>query len=657
MIRSFCLVLCLVLAAAPAASPAAGQEPSLHHDVSLRLNPTAGKLQVEDRIVVTGRRDLALYLNPGLTVEALLIDGEEETLEAGQRPIELRLPSNEKHEITLRYSGGLAEGNRRGFIDERGAFLPDTSGWLPEWPERRLSYRLTVTVPAPFRAVATGELVEESETEGERIAVFAAERAIEPPSVFAGDLKISEKQHGDTLLRTYFPADAAALAPIYLENAGRYLDSLEKQIGPYPYSAFHIVAGPLPLGMGFPGLTYVSERILRLPFMQTRSLAHEIAHSWWGNGIAIDYESGNWAEGLTTYMADYALAAAQGEEAAREMRLGWLRDYAALPKDQDWPAKSFVSKTHDAQQVIGYNKVALIFHMLERELTPEVFNAGLRGFWEAERFNVAGWQELQAAFEAAASKDLSWFFGQWIDRPGAPQLHLEEVATETVEDGHRLRVTLRQDKPSYRLAVPLRIDTEAGSETVTLALDGQKAEGSFTVKAQPTRVSVDPGYDLFRRLSPEEATPIFRDVTLNGATRIVAAVGADAEAAQAAEDLSARLVPRPPGGEAVKAAADPSAPLLIVGLDKELPAVLAKNELPPLPEALASKGTARAWTRRRADGRTAMIVAAKDAESLAVLLRPLPHYRRYGYVVFEGRKAIDKGVWPPKNSPLVKRLD
>ena len=64
-----------------------------------------------------------------------------------------------------------------------------------------------------------------------------------------------------------------------------------------------------------------------------------------------------------------------------------------------------------------------------------------------------------------------------------------------------------------------------------------------------------------------------------------------------------------------------------------------------------------AWTHRRTDGVTALVVSAKDAESLALLLRPLPHYRRYGYIVFEGSKAVDKGVWPATDSPLVKRFD
>ena len=42
------------------------------------------------------------------------------------------------------------------------------------------------------------------------------------------------------------------------------------------------------------------------------------------------------------------------------------------------------------------------------------------------------------------------------------------------------------------------------------------------------------------------------------------------------------------------------------------------------------------------------VVSARDAESLSALVRPLPHYGRRSYVVFDGAKAIEMGVWPAR---------
>ena len=80
-----------------------------------------------------------------------------------------------------------------------------------------------------------------------------------------------------------------------------------------------------------PTLTYLGIDVLRLPFIRATSLGHEVLHNWWGNGVYPDWQSGNWSEGLTTFLADYAYKEEESEAAAREMRIGWLRDYAAVP--------------------------------------------------------------------------------------------------------------------------------------------------------------------------------------------------------------------------------------------------------------------------------------------------------------------------------------
>ncbi len=657
MIPRLIFALALVLAA-PAWADSHYLESTVRHDVQIDLDPERGLLQGSDRITVTGRSELALYLYPSLKIEELTVDGEAEQFEGEERPLIVRLADDKTSEILIRYRGPLVDDSGGAFLDSRGAFLPERLGWMPETEDERTDYRLAVSMPEPFRAIATGRLVEEKSEKGRHSVTVAGQPGVTAPAIFAGRFQVTERRHGKTLLRTYFPAAAETLAPRYLDSTARYLDTFEERIGAYPYDAFHIVAGPLPVGLGFPGLTYVSERILHLPFMQGRSLAHEVAHNWWGNAVEIDYAGGNWAEGLTTFMADYALTAESGPAAAREMRLGWLRDYAALPSGQDRPVTSFVSKTHDAQQVIGYNKTAFFFHMLEQELTPEVFAEGIKGFWQARKFRRGSWADLQTAFENAADRGLAWFFEQWLTRPGAPELQLGEVAATEEAGGHRLSFTLSQKGSPFRLAVPVRIETEAGSRTLRVELEGAKAEVSELLEAPPKALSIDPDYELFRRLAPGEATPILRDVTLNPEARVVLATGTDAVARQAAEDLAGRLVrgvAATPAG--VEPAAPASGPLLIVGLDSALPKALAEHRVPAMPETLDGRGSARAWTHRRTDGVTALMVSAKDAESLALLLRPLPHYRRYGYIVFEGSKAVDKGVWPATDSPLVKRFD
>jgi aminopeptidase N len=87
-------------------------------------------------------------------------------------------------------------------------------------------------------------------------------------------------------------------------------------------------------------------------------------------------------------------------------------------------------------------------------------------------------------------------------------------------------------------------------------------------------------------------------------------------------------------------------PVLIVGLHGEVDALLGRLRLPPR-GAPVRRGSAQAWTIERAASATPVaVVSATDAQALEALLRPLPHYGAQSYVVFEGSKAIERGVWP-----------
>ncbi|MDH3469340.1 MAG: hypothetical protein OES26_26240 [Gammaproteobacteria bacterium] len=124
---------------------------------------------------------------------------------------------------------------------------------------------------------------------------------------------------------------------------------------------------------------------------------------------------------MTTYLADYGINS-DDPDTAREMRLFWLRDYAALPATRDAPVANFTAKFHNADQVIGYNKAAFLFHMLRSELGDTAFASALPAFWRDHRFGVADWDGLRRSFERASNRDLGDFFVLWLQHAGAPRL-------------------------------------------------------------------------------------------------------------------------------------------------------------------------------------------------------------------------------------------
>ena len=86
---------------------------------------------------------------------------------------------------------------------------------------------------------------------------------------------------------------------------------------------------------------------------------------------------------------------------------------------------------------------------------------------------------------------------------------------------------------------------------------------------------------------------------------------------------------------------------LVVGMHGDIDEWLAGAGMASRPPALsAGRGSAQIRTVRGGDGRTVVLVSVRDAPSLAALARPLPHCGQQSWLVFEGSRAIERGVWP-----------
>jgi aminopeptidase N len=637
-----------------------------HYDITAELDPKSGAIVAEVTITGVDGGSLALRRADWLTIENVTVGGSAHAFIPQQSGFIVPFSGVGPHDVVISARGTIpalvSRGRRNGAGSEvsgpDGTFLSGYSGWFPFSGSAPFSYHLSISVPAGTKAVSSGAILQETETAERYTAVFASEKAFEAPSLFAGPYEISERDVGGIRVRTYFPAEIAGFSDDYLDAAGRYLTRFSAEIGPYPYEDFHIISSPLPVGLAFVNLTYIGEMIVPLPFMKGRSLAHEVLHNWWGNGVYVDYPSGNWSEGLTTFMADYGLAKDQGPEAAKTMRLQWLRDYAALPESRDERVRDFIGKEHQAAQIIGYNKAAFLFHMLEMEIGQERFAKGLQQFWAHYRYEMASWSDMKSVFETVSDKDLIAFFDQWLNRVGAPELTLDDVQTEQTGDEFLTRVTVRQSTPAYSLLVPMDLETEAGTKRILKRLDGAEAVFEFRTGEPVKSVHIDPDFDLFRRLLTGETMPIMRDITLAPDVAMLSLHDDDSLSEQAL-GLANSLMDRGSTAEIVAEAPDltqvASLPLIVVGEPAELAEFAKDYAISPVPENL-EVGALTAWAAQTPARLPVLFIAADGAEALRSARRSLRHYGRQSYVVLGAGKAPQRGIWPVASSPLMKPL-
>ncbi len=451
----FIFIICFVVNSASAATNKGGE---VDYDISVRIDPITRSVEGRSVITVTKPKALMLVLGSHFVVTQAVINGKElgtGRSHTGQEHIwHIPYDLSPLHRIEIHWQGVLSQldlslnhqqtlGRVEPVSSKNGTFLPNASGWFPRIAGALARYRVTLKLPLGQRGLVAGRLVEESESEQGYRASFEFPHPSEGIDLMAGPYEVEtdtfRSGNGKTIqLRTYFHPQIKHLAHDYLDAVKGYLKLYEPWIGHYPFTEFSVVSSPTPTGFGMPTLTYLGINVLRLPFIRGTSLGHEVLHNWWGNGVYPDYTQGNWSEGLTTFMADYAYKERASSEAARDMRLDWLRDFAALLPGQDEPLSTFTSRTHGASKIVGYNKAALFFFMLRNRLGKPVFHRAIQTLWSTRRFKITSWQHIQSIFEIVSGQDLKEFFSQWLDRSGAPSIKIVAAKQTKSDTGYQM---------------------------------------------------------------------------------------------------------------------------------------------------------------------------------------------------------------------------
>lgn len=636
------------------------------HSLTVHLDPEGQRLHGRDRMVVTHPpQRLRIWLASAAHIESLTIGEDAANWRRAGDILEIPLPpsGDDPIVVTLAYSAVFDDAaprrpvntdnpgyGVRGTISDRGTVLLAGSGWYPQVADMARRIALTVTAPAGTLAVTSGRLIGHTTADQKTVSRWQIDQPVGPVSLCAGPYQLQRRQRGAHTAITYFSDDRQHLADAYLEASLTYLADYARRFGPYPFDHFAVVENFYPTGYGFPGFTLIGGRVLELPFIIPTSLRHEIAHCWWGNGVRVDPADGNWCEGLATYVADYAHRSEQGQDAVRDYRRQLMRNYTSLVRPEEATALGdFHARRDRITKAIGYDKGAMVFHMLHRQLGD--------GFWRAltdlfrERcFSEASWSDLQRYFQRHADHNLDPFFDQWLRRADAPRLRLEKLAFE--EAAGVLSGVVTQSDPPYDLTLDLAVVMAGGPKVVQLSLAKTTTTFRIPLPAPPERVEADPDSHLFRRLWPEEIPATINSLKAAGVVAVRASPGAG-EATRYLVELLPRALGLKRGpvhnGEAgaVLWIGPPGPDQLPPGarIDGDRLQLGAVNLGPQTDTVFA------VWRAPEGKAIQALYWSPSMAAAESVL-RKIPHYGKYSYLAFEGASNILKGTWPVTASPL-----
>ncbi|MFO0707030.1 MAG: M1 family aminopeptidase [Nitrospira sp.] len=529
---------------ARAASPSASAT-ILHHDLEVTLVPDTHELIAQDRIDVAAvnLRTLDFTLAPTLTIDSVTTGESRQPVEFATKPsadgssqrVVVTLPPFDGPHLTFEwtYRGFINDPPKEprhlrfvtpsetaGHIGPEGVYLSSESQWYPDLDGSLSTFRLTAHVPLDWMVVTQGSQVEMGVVRSQRVETWAVPTRSEAltlvANVFATKSREWKGPAGQSVrLATYLFPEDAALADEYLDATAKYLDAYVPLLGSFPFEQFAVVENFFASGLGMPSFTLLGSGSIKRHYTQPYALGHEIVHSWIGNSVWNQPESGNWVEGLTTYLANYYWhELVHDERQAREQRRLMLQGYSLYVTPQaDYPVGSFHRKSDEKDNAIGYQKAAMIFHQLRLEIGDAAFWKGVKRLVAEFTGRHADWADLERVFAQSSGNDLRWFFAQWIERPGAPVFGLEDAGATPVGQpdragSYRLRVRLDQTTGGFRLKVPFVIDMPGGPLSVTAPVGTEHREINLTVPDRPIRVAIDPDFMSLRRMAREQMVPV-----------------------------------------------------------------------------------------------------------------------------------------------------
>ncbi|HXX57276.1 MAG TPA: M1 family aminopeptidase, partial [Thermodesulfovibrionales bacterium] len=401
-----------------------------------------------------------------------------------------------------------SEQNTSCIIDEKGILL--TGSWYPS-PEGLVYHRLSALVPKDLTAVSEAEEIERQERTEGNLFSFTFRHPLDGTSFIAARFTVRRDRFRDTELYGYFFPEDSGLADTYLEHTKKYLELYQGIIGEFPFKRFSVVENFLPTGYSMPTFTLLGQDVIRLPFIVRTSLGHEILHQWLGNLVYVDYEKGNWAEGLTTYLADHFYEEREGR--GWQYRKQILIDFESYVNDEnDFPLRDFRSRTDFASKAVGYGKASMVFHMLKGLIGEEPFSKSLKSFVEAERFRRASWDDIRTVFEKTTGRELGWFFRQWVDEKGYPLLAIKDLSVSPRGLQSAVSFDVAQNGYLYTLNIPLSIKARSQQTEETMTVNEKKQHFEIASGGNPEKMIIDKNYDLFRRLAEKEIPPVIAEL-------------------------------------------------------------------------------------------------------------------------------------------------
>lgn len=327
----------------------------------------------------------------------------------------------------------------------------------------------------------------------------------------------------DVPVRVFVPKGKEKQTEFALEIASTALDLYKDFFGvPYALPKMDLISlADFPIGaMENWGLLTFRERFILYDDSESSDsvrmdvavvVAHEVAHQWFGNLVALDWWTDLWLkEGYATWISYLCVDRMRPEFEAWTQFLTneftFARDLDAL--ENSHPIEVEVKSPAEIDEIfdsISYNKGASLIRMLHGWIGENAFRKGMKAYLEKFSYGNAKTADLWESLEKASGKPVGQVMSTWTKQKGFPV-----VTASLSSDG---KVTLKQNcfqangNQGLTTIWDIPLEVSCKSKECLKSLLFSKKEETVDLKDVPTGdwINLNPGsLGFFRVRYPKE---------------------------------------------------------------------------------------------------------------------------------------------------------
>lgn len=527
----------------------------LHSDLHVRYEPGDSALSVEATLrvrLLQPQQTLRLNLDDAFAVQSVRSEeaGEHRVFRMrGRNRVMVSLGGlastiGEAH-FTIRYAGRLAPytihdevlqsfDRSQDALDipiEPAFVFSNRQSWYPSLSRTDFATtRLVVDIPREFRAASGGRSSVEEVHGNRRVVEFVQEQRVrylafvvarlesvaESEEIRSEGTALQEQGDRETRLHGLATARTKDRFGADLALSRQILRFYTREFGPLPWDELRLVGleGEVPGGHSPPGMIVMSyrplllRRLLRDDPAQVNGvvgffLAHELAHQWWGHGVAPQNYRERWiSEAFAHYAATMWVREAQGEEALQRILSQferWVRRTRNEGPIHLGQRLGHIENDPKVFRAVVYDKGAYVLHMLRAIVGPNEFREALTGLQHEFRFRTIGTRHVREALERASGLDLREYFEAWVKRSELPVLRYR-VQRSRPRDGYAVELEILPEALPGPVPLEIRIELDNGAqqrERITLPPSGGRWR--FLVPDKPRDIEVNSDRGLLTR--------------------------------------------------------------------------------------------------------------------------------------------------------------